>query len=81
MVNLTYAALPEWQGQAYVIKINGQKKLQKVVDGTGDWYEYGNFLIGEVQLPVGRHHLSLAPAQELKNNLMYFQQLCLQLRE
>jgi alpha-L-fucosidase len=72
-MTVSYAALPDWGGQGYVVRAAGQE-LRGEVEPTGDWYEYRSFALGTVEFPDGGlQTLTMAPREVVPVDLMYLQ--------
>ena len=69
-VSITYAANAVWEGQPYVIEVNGQQ-IKATVSPTGDCYQYKTFSLGLMSVfECGRHRVVIRPAKRLKHDLM-----------
>ena len=72
-VRIRYAARPEWAGGAFTISVGG-KPVTGTVEATGDWYEYRDFDLGEVEIGgAGRRTVTVKPSAELGHYLMYLE--------
>ena len=52
-----------------MIEAAGQSIKAKVV-GTSTWENYQTAILGELELPVGEHRLTVRATDSLKNHLM-----------
>jgi alpha-L-fucosidase len=74
-VEIEYAALSAWQGRAFTVTID-ETALEAEVAATGDWYEYGRFDLGTVDLlDPGRHTVAIRPSGDGASPLMYLRGL------
>ncbi|MCB9035720.1 MAG: alpha-L-fucosidase [Lewinellaceae bacterium] len=71
-LSIAYAVQPEWAGQPFVVRLNGQE-IKAQVEETGDWYDYQTFVLDTIAiLRAGQQKLTICPAEELLGYLMYF---------
>ena len=74
---ITYAALPSWAGQEFRI-VAGETALDADTAGTGDWYDFGTFDLGTVNLVETEGQvLEIRPGGRVNENLMYFREIVL----
>jgi alpha-L-fucosidase len=77
-LRVRYAARAGWAGRKYVVELGG-RKIEGVVQTTGDWYQYRTFDLGTVTLqPKGLLAVSMHPTEAGRENLMYFESLWLE---
>jgi alpha-L-fucosidase len=77
-VTIRYSARKAWENRRYIVAIGGQS-LTGVVGATGEGYQYKTFDLGYVQIPkAGEYTLSIRPAEDSDQYLMYFQSLLLE---
>ncbi|MFH1964568.1 MAG: hypothetical protein ABIJ42_03410, partial [Acidobacteriota bacterium] len=76
-LHITYAALPSWAGQGFRIEA-GETALEAETAGTGDWYDFGTFDLGTVNLVETEGQvLEIRPVGRVNENLMYFREIVL----
>jgi alpha-L-fucosidase len=73
-LRVRYAAQPDWKGGNYAITVAG-KSVAGTVEATGDWYEYGDFDLGRMEIPSGQQKVTIGPDASLPHYLMYFESL------
>jgi alpha-L-fucosidase len=76
-VTIRYSAPSAWANRSYIIAIGGQS-LTGVVGATGEGYQYKTFDLGSVEIPkAGEYTVTIRPAEDSNQYLMYFQSLLL----
>jgi len=79
-VSIRYAARDDWARSKYVVAV-GTQSLTAAVEPTGDWFQYKEFNLGQVEVPkAGVYTVNIHPTGVSDHNLMYFQSLILELQ-
>jgi len=74
----SYAALPAWRGQEFVLTVDGCA-IEAETSGTGSWYEYQTFDLGIVNLgSPGSKVLEFGPKGTVRDMLMYLREIRLE---
>ncbi|MEN8203896.1 MAG: alpha-L-fucosidase [Bacteroidota bacterium] len=74
-VRIRYAAIPEWEGAAYIIDA-GKSRIKGSVRSSDGWYEYKTEDAGQLKIKrKGVQTIRLYPEHNLDNYLMYFNSL------
>ncbi len=75
---IRYSARGAWANRPYLVTI-GTQSLKGVVGATGEGYQYKTFDLGYVEIAKpGEYTLTIRPAQDSDQYLMYFQSLVLE---
>ena len=68
-VSLEWACAPEAAGNSFILQAPANRLTGKVVT-TGSWDRYRTAQVGEIELPMGQHEVSLRPAGPIKGALI-----------
>lgn len=76
-VNIDYAAKKDMEGAKFKIAI-GKSQIEKSVNCTGDWFEFHEFPVGDIELTeAGQYTLTMRPKASADDFLMYLRSITL----